>query len=125
MVKRKKKKGKLAGRDLPPLLERVSHYVSKKAFVVQVDLDTACEPYSIAAVNQAQQRGMEEISQRLQPLRERFQRLEDSLYESGVLFHDPTRGIGINTGMELTVDQRKLYQELDSILDGIDTHVNI
>jgi hypothetical protein len=117
---------RLVGRDLIGLLQKLAHYETAKPFTVYVDMETATPNYTDAEVSQAEQRGYDEIARRLQPARETWASLRDSLYNAGILFKETKSGrVGIKTDLELSQDQRQMYKRLDSILDEVDTFVKV
>ncbi|MBI2541922.1 hypothetical protein HYV80_04390 [Candidatus Woesearchaeota archaeon] len=117
---------RLVGSDVIGLLKKLVHYQTGKPFTVAVDMPTATPDYTNAEISKAQQRGLDEITRRCQPARETWASLRDSLYDTGVMFKDPESGeIAINKDLELSEGQKQMYRRLESMLDEVNTFVEV
>ena len=126
MPEQNQSENKLVGRNVIGLLKKLIDYKTGKLFTVDIDMAMAAPNYTDAEIFRAQRRGIDEIARRLQPASETWALLRDSLYDTNVIFEDPASGqVAINKDLELSEEQKQMYRKLESILDEIDTFVQV
>ena len=116
---------RITGTNALRLAVKFAAYDNGGAFTVIVDADSVCPDFAKAEVSQVHERGLDEITRRLAPVRAAWSTLKSSLYGSGVFFKDPVRGTGVRLKQELTATQKAFYRNLHSMIDEVDTLVTI
>jgi len=114
------------GMQVAEVLIECAKMATGTGFTAHLDLDHSPHIVNTAKPDVlARQLAGEVIQQRMSAAKTLTEKLVSLCYESGVIWVHPERGKAIQTNQELTPDEEKALQDLQSELVRIDTFIRL